>query len=108
NAAVRDATTRRDSTKYHAYPVPNRFRVINARYANAGPKSNVTGVSNTPGSCRPTFAIRFTPSGAFCSVVKKGFDRCVTECAAFASIHSLNEMSPLDELSDAECGWAKP
>nr|BFE67113.1 hypothetical protein GCM10020092_004140 [Actinoplanes digitatis] len=62
-AASRELTNWRDSTKYHEMPVTANARVRNALNATCGPNSAVIGVIGSETASTEVLAIMFTPSG---------------------------------------------
>ncbi|GAA3345412.1 hypothetical protein GCM10020358_52380 [Amorphoplanes nipponensis] len=62
-AASREATNWRDSTKYHETPVTAKASVRNALNATCGPNMAVMGVIGSETANTDVLAIMFTPSG---------------------------------------------
>ncbi|GAA4594832.1 hypothetical protein GCM10023107_31830 [Actinoplanes octamycinicus] len=62
-AASREVTRRRASTKYHEAPVNANAPVKNTLNATCGPKRRVMGVSGNETANTEVLAIMFTPSG---------------------------------------------
>src|SRR3712207_2767125 len=62
-AASREATNTRESTKYHEMPVTANARVRNTLNATCGPNIKVIGVIGSETASTEVLAIMFTPSG---------------------------------------------
>nr|WP_239170520.1 hypothetical protein [Actinoplanes xinjiangensis] len=62
-AAARDVTNLRESTKYHDAPVNANAPVRNTLNATCGPNRRVMGVSGKETANTEVLAIMFTPSG---------------------------------------------